>query len=47
MSPQILNKIHYRNFIEIEILQYIVDVSTDTKGFADSKCPDIEILISA
>jgi len=47
ISPQILIKTHYRNVTETEILQYIIGVSIDTEGFAESKCPSIEIVIFA
>lgn len=48
-SPQILIQTHYRNVTETEILQYIVGVSVDTEGCADSKCrsTEIEIVIYA
>jgi hypothetical protein len=45
ISPQILIKTRYVIFIETEILQYIVRVSTDAEGFADSKCLSIEVVI--
>lgn len=43
ISPQSLIKTRYIIFIKTEILQYIVRVSTDTVGFADSKCLSIEV----
>jgi len=47
ISPQSLIKIHYRIFTETEILQHVLGVFTDIEGFADSKCPCTETVISA
>jgi len=47
ISPQSLTKSHYRIVTETVILQYVLGVFTDAEGFADSKCPSIEIVISA
>jgi len=47
ISPKSLIKTHYRIVTETEILQYVLGAFTDVEGFAYSKCPCTETVISA